>query len=368
MHNMLDYITWRGDLSFTAAKFNEVDSLILSELAYVNMDGIAPVGNELPVTVAEIYKRYTEQGYDQSFLVNNPAHALKAAAESERFGKACLNRYVNHIDIEKQIQFSACTFYLDDGSIFAAYRGTDNTITGWREDFNMAYLAETPGQAEAAAYLDELLAYTKGTVRVGGHSKGGNFAVYAAAFCKNANKFDRIETVYTHDGPGFNQAIADSPEYAAMTDRIIKIVPDSSIIGMLLSSRESLTAVISDAKGLQQHNPYTWEILGKSFVRAESLAGTFADEALRKWSDSLTPRQWECLNTALFDALEASGADTLHELNSNKHTNYNLVARALMKTDKTVYKGFIEAVKALTQSGKDTFFDRILKQGGNGND
>lgn len=354
--NMLDYLAWRGDLTFAADGFNEVDNLIFSELAYVNMDGLAPESFGERISVRELCARYIAAGRDQSYLVNDPSHALKAAAGTKRFGEAELCGYVNEVDVERQMQFSAVTFLPGDGSVFVAFRGTDNTIVGWREDFNMNFLPETPGQAEAAAYLRRALDEFRLPTRVGGHSKGGNFAVYAAAFCKSGN--GEIVAVYSNDGPGLNRETARTPEYLAVVPKITKIVPDQSLVGLLLAGCETPKAVKSDAKGIMQHNPYTWQISGNSFVPAEATGETIADETVRRWSESLDGEQWKNFSQALFDALEASGATTLYELNSAKATYYTAVARALYKTDRAVYHGFLDAAKKLLRSGVDTLETR----------
>ena len=362
MPNMLDYIAWRGDLGFESSALNEVDSLIFSELAYIKMDGIAPESDGETVTLRELERLYRAAGYDQSFLVNDPYHTLASAALSARFGGIRVGRYVNRVEHDSQVQFSAATFFLPGGDVFVAYRGTDNTTVGWREDFNMNFLSVTPGQAQAAEYLNAAFGAAKGGVYVGGHSKGGNFAVYAAAFANHPEKAERLRAVYSFDGPGFNRAVAEKEEYAAVLPKITKIVPESSIIGMLLITREPITPVKSEAKGIQQHNPYNWQLLGANFLRAEAVTGTFADEALKKWCDSLNENQWRCLCDAVFGALDASGATTLYEINSNKLTNYNAIARALFSTDKTVYKGFTEAVKLLAVSGKDAVIDSTRRK------
>lgn len=361
MPNMIDYLAWRGDLTFSENGFNEVDNLIFSELAYVDMDGIAPSDKDSLITVADIYPAYKKARHDQSYLVNDPYSALKKSAGTKRFGGIKLGGYVNRVDIKEQLQFSALTFLLDDGTAYVAFRGTDNTIVGWHEDFNMNYLPETPGQSAAADYLDAVLSATNRPVRVGGHSKGGNFAVYAAAFCKNPDKNERILGVYSNDGPGFNGLISGSEEYRGILPKITKIVPDASLVGMLLSSMEELTVVKSNEKGVQQHNPYTWEILGTKFERAPRSSGGIVDETIKKWSGSLDANQWQRFSDALFGALESSGASTFYELKSNKWTYYTAVARALAKTDRDVYKGFVEAVKILALSSRDVIWDETRK-------
>ena len=214
MANILDYLTWRGDLRFHERPFNEVDNLIFSELAYADWGGIVPEdGTRVPL--AEACQHYVNDGRDQSYLANDPRPLAEALLQSERFRDVEMSRYVSKTDTEQQLQFAAVTFHLEDGSLYVAFRGTDNSIVGWREDFNMSFLSHTPGQAEAAAYLDRAAAENDGPILVGGHSKGGNFAVYAAAFCESTPP-ERIRRVYSNDGPGFNRAVADDPRVRAV--------------------------------------------------------------------------------------------------------------------------------------------------------
>ena len=226
--NMLDYIDWRGDLTFAQSGFGEVDNLIFSTLVYLKMDGLLPENGAGALTLAALLERYTAAGYDQSYSVNNPLPLLRKAAGSPRFRDVFVTDYVNKIDEAQQLQFAAATFLLP-GDL--AFRGTDNTLVGWREDCNFSFLTETPGQTEAVAYVQRAAGRTNGNLLVGGHSKGGNFAVYAAAFCDTATQ-SRIALVYSNDGPGFNSAIADSKPNLAVLPKGVKIIPESSLVGI----------------------------------------------------------------------------------------------------------------------------------------
>ena len=285
MGTILDYLAWRGDLDFAVSPFNEVDNLILAELAYTKMETIVPgIDDAETVPIRDICSAYERMQYRVEGNANDAYPLLRSAAATLRFADIRAGAYVNKIDAEKNIQFAAVCFYLPDGSSYVAYRGTDNTLVGWREDFTIAYLSETPGQYEAVRYLERIAARTQGPLRVGGHSKGGNLAIYASAFCSKAAG-ERILTVYSNDGPGFNRSVVDSPEYGDVLDKVCLIIPESSLIGILLSNKDEKKIVKSTANGMQQHYPYTWEVLGKNFVEAEgqSQASLFLDETLDRW-------------------------------------------------------------------------------------
>ena len=363
MANILDYLDWRGDVTLEEKEFNEVDNLILSELAYADMDGIAPSpeeGGTMPLS--EIWHIYQEKGTDQSYLVNNPKRLLERAASSARFGGLQLGRYVNEVDHAREIQFSAVTFYLPDGTAYVAYRGTDNTIVGWREDFNICYLNETPGQAQAVAYLNSIAEETDCPLRVGGHSKGGNLAIFAAAFCEGEVK-ERIMTVYSNDGPGFNQTVADMEEYRAILPKVDLILPESSVVGILLTNDAQRRVIKSSANGPLQHDPYTWQVMGPAFVPADGLsnASLFMNEALGKWIGGLNEEQKKILVSAVFDSLDASGAQTLAEMNANKWVSYNAVLKAVREMAPEMQKEVWGILMSLATVSRDVLWNEAKR-------
>ena len=277
MANMIDYLEWRGDLSFCTAGFNEVDNLLLAQLAYVDFDGIVP-GQD---SGADISLREASDifwsGHDEEEILSRVSMTkwapivMRSMAETERFCNIRLSRYVNDVSDEEQSQFSVVCAALADGSIYVAFSGTDDTIVGWRENFNMGYLAETPGQLKAVQYLNRLDGASGQKLRVGGHSKGGNLSVYAAVKCLPKIQ-KRILTVYSNDGPGFNHEMTESAAYRRMLPRIKTILPESSIVGMLLEHQENYEVVKSSQSGIQQHDALSWEVLGASFVYVEQVA------------------------------------------------------------------------------------------------
>ena len=355
MNNLLDYIAWRGDLPMAVSPFNEVDNLILSELAYTDLaDIVPPPGEGESLSLAEAARAYLASGREQSYLINDPRRALEAAGGSERFGGLRLSAYVSEIDTQRQSQFAAVSFHLADGSCYAAFRGTDNTLVGWREDFNLSYLDETDGQLRALRYLEKLSEDFSGPLRLGGHSKGGNLAIYAAAFCNERTRRQICE-VYSNDGPGFNQAVTQTEAYQQSLAKVRLIIPESSLVGILLSNKAERRIVKSSAAGIYQHDPYSWAVLGDRFVEAEKLSPSSAllDEALRRWAEELDDEQWQNLVSAIFDALDASGAETFTQMHSRPLPAYGAVLRALMDMEPQRKKQLREILRRLNAAGKD---------------
>lgn len=362
MTGILDYIKWRGDLSFNERPFNDVDNLIFSELSYFNFDLICDSLRCQSVTIKDAYAEYSAHHSTYEYNGNDPRPLLAACAESERFGGVEVTDLRRSTDNEKQMQFAACTFVLPDNSIYVAFRGTDNTIVGWREDFNFSYMESAPAQLEAVNYINSILWKHEGTIRVGGHSKGGNLAVYASAFCRRSGK---INVVYSNDGPGFNNAVISSKEMTGILDRIVSIIPESSIIGVLLNNVETKYIVKSSAEGAQQHSPYTWLVERDSFVTADSQTSLSLklDEILDRWVDSVDVDKRKIFVDCIFDALEASGAETMAELHSNRLLTCNTVIKAAASLSGEARADFIDTVKKLGEAGKEVILsDRPKKK------
>lgn len=352
--NMIDYLSWRGDLTFAQSGFNEVDNLLLCYLAYVNLDQVAPGLGEEPITIQELsdrfFQHFTEEELkkDKSFIRCAPA-VLYEMARSKRFGNLQVQNYVNKIDLEKMLQFAAIEVLLGDGSIFVAYRGTDDTIVGWKEDF---YLSRgiVPAEEEAVGYLNQVGAMRKKSlidkllpghsakmdpkIRIGGHSKGGHLAIYAAACCEKRIQNCILE-VYSNDGPGFLQDFTETEGMLRIQDRIKRIVPESSVIGMLLNHVVEPTVIKSSQNTIMQHDGFSWEVMGPSFERCEELS-TFSvvlDDAIQTWLEQIPEEKREPVIRDLFSVLEATGAETLTELQDGGVRNLRILMKQIDSMD-----------------------------------
>ena len=236
-------------------------------------------------------------------------------AESVRFGKCVIRNYVNEIVTEAEQQFSAVEIVLEDGTSYVSFRGTDDTIIGWKEDFNLS-TGVVPAQERAVEYMQRISDKAYGMLRVGGHSKGGNLAIYGSVMCKSAH--DKILEIYSNDGPGFSKEFQESPETAEMMPKIIRIIPEYSIIGTLLEHEKQPIIVASTSRGLLQHDGFSWEVQGPGLVRRDSLNKTALRfiEILHKWIDGMDTEQKRLLIEDLFATLQASGCENLSEVQS----------------------------------------------------
>ena len=320
MGNIMDYISWRGDLSFEQSQFNEVDNLILACFSYVNLDGISAVTKQKGIGLKKLTKEFMklhtmkELEADKSFIRLAPFMMMEMA-KSVRFGKCVVRNYVNDIVTEAEQQFAAMEIVLEDGTSYVSFRGTDDTIIGWKEDFNLS-TGVVPAQKRAIEYLQKISEHTDGMLRVGGQSKGGNLAIYGSVMCKSAH--EKILEIYSNDGPGFSREFQELPETKEMMPKIIRIIPEYSIIGTLLEHEKEPVIVASSSKGLLQHDGFSWEVQGPALVRRDSLNKTALRfiEILHKWIDGMDMEQKRLLIEDLFATLQASGYENLSEVQS----------------------------------------------------
>ena len=333
MANVCDYVKWRGDLSIEQSEFNEIDNLILSRFSYFPFDKIIKE-NEV-VTIKELSERFKKQDIRKlPILWKDDVDLFPLMGESERFGKLLATKYINKIDQEQEKQFAAITVLMPDNTIFVSYRGTDNTIVGWKEDLNMSFKSHIASQISAKKYL-EIIAqeYPDKKIRIGGHSKGGNVAVYAATFVNKEIK-DRIINVYNNDGPGFCDDVIETPEYKEMIEKVHTYIPQSSVIGRLMNHREKYTVVKSIQKGIMQHDLYSWEVLGTEFITLEEVTNgsEFVDKTIKEWLEKVEPTKREQVIDVVFDILNTTDAQTMKDIKSNWFT----IARTMMASYKNI--------------------------------
>ncbi len=347
MNNIMDYLDWRGDLDFERDPINEVDGLILSLISYNDFEGIVPgVGSKDSITLreaADIFKKEKDISHieDIPFLNQIPG-LLHKAAETERFGPLRLTWFVNQIDPESTKQFAAVIIKLTEKLNFISFRGTDDTLAGWKEDLQMSFMEEVQSQKEAVAYTEKAMMSIRGDFVLGGHSKGGNLAIYAASSMNELNKA-RINEIYNNDGPGFQPEVVQREGYLSIVHRISTFLPESSIVGMLLEHGTEYEVVKSTGLAITQHNPFIWEVIGNEFVLVDSLSkeSLNINTAIRSWITQLSHDERREFVDAMFQVLSETGATSLAELNNEKFGAADAMIKAL-KTMDTTAKGHLK--------------------------
>lgn len=360
MANILDYIEWRGDLSFKVSPFNEVDNLIFSQLSYMDFSGVIPeIDNRQFITIREARDKYfilheEEENSKETVLIRNSIELLKKMADSRRFSGIRLSNYIQKTDVEQETQFSAVCIEPDRKTVYIAYRGTDDTIVGWKEDFNMGFMEAVPSQTEAVHYLEQVMRHKLKKIILGGHSKGGNLAIYAAVNCTEKIK-KKIVRIYNNDGPGFTKKMVHSSGYKAMLPKIVMIVPESSMIGMLLEREGEYTVVKSSQKGLLQHDAMSWSVQGTGFERIEeiNLKSQILNRSIKSWLDTLDNGQRAQFVDSLYTILTSTQAKTWSELKSQGWKSVLPLLKTFTSMDKETKKFVIMTIQALVkESGR----------------
>lgn len=334
MAGLLDYLHWRGDLSFDAAPCCEVDSAILARLSYFPFDLLALTGDSV-LSIGEAARALLSvPAIGERVLLQEDLLLLRALAESARFGPLSLLRYRNTFDTENETQFCVVTVRLTDELACVSYRGTDNTLVGWKENFNMSFASPVPAQRLAVAYFRELTEAVPGAFLLTGHSKGGNLAVYAGAFGGEAAQA-RVRAVYNFDGPGFDARLMGDPGYGRICPRVRTMIPQSSVVGMLLEHEEEYIVVHSSQSGLMQHDIYSWDVERDHFRHLEKVTdkSRFLDTTVKDWIAGMDYARREAFVDALYAVLRDTNVRTLREMNKNRLASAQAMLKSLAGMD-----------------------------------
>lgn len=317
---VFDYLTWRGDLTFAQDGFNEVDNLILCIISYINFKKISRLWSTDPaeaMLMSEVCPLLTQEDEQLGLSDEDYIPLMRAAAQTKRFSEVKLFAYESRRDDVQEMQFNAVSFLLPDNSVFVAYMGTDRSFAGWKEDFNMSFLEAVPAQVRATEYAMEIAAVCPDrTLRIGGHSKGGNLAAWAAVHIPEKLQ-NRMAAAYNNDGPGFSKGFLEREEYKRVEDKIHTYIPESSIVGVLLEHAEDYAVIDSNNRAVMQHEPLSWGVLGAKFVHLgqRSQLGQLSDGVLQDWIGSLSAEEREEFSEAIFEILSISGkVHTLDDL------------------------------------------------------
>lgn len=351
MGTMIDYIKEYGNVVFAEKPMNEVDSLVLCQLSYLKFDCMVPgVAENAPFVSLEELKRHED--YEKLFVdvwfEKENRELFEALLTSRRYKKLRLNCHINMVEKEWETQFSAVTFLLDDGTLYVAFRGTDESIVGWKEDFNMAFLYPVPGQALSVKYLNMVTSKFYKPFYIGGHSKGGNLAVYSAMNCLPKIQ-ERIIKIYNMDGPGFRPEILEQCRYNDVADKVVKILPHSSLVGMIFEKDIRYKVVESKTFGLAQHNPFTWMVKDGSFVEVDGIyeGRRRMNDALNEWILSLDEKRIKEFVDTLYHIISASEANDLIEFAADWRHCLSKMRAAFKEVDEETSEMLKETVKSL---------------------
>ena len=365
MANIFDYLSWRGDLSFHQSPFNTVDALILCQLSYLPFDRIVGTPDQdTEITISEaakiIKKKREKNTLDGYIMFKEDPEFLIALSQSSRYRDCVLHSYVNNIDEVQEKQFSAICIYT--GTItFIAYRGTDASLVGWKEDLNMSFCDVIPSQLQAVSYLEKAAKNIIGPLLIGGHSKGGNLAVFAASSCSKKTA-KRVKGIYSFDAPGFHHRLIASDGFLMIRDRINLYIPQSSVIGLLFEHGKEFIVIKSSQSGILQHDLYTWELSYNDIVRFESLTQSshFVDRTLREWIGNMDYESRRKFIDTLFTILNATQAKSFVDMSTDWFKAAGKMIQTLGNIDNSTRKVIKKTIAALFDAARNNF-DTLLK-------
>ncbi|MBR5578463.1 MAG: DUF2974 domain-containing protein [Lachnospiraceae bacterium] len=337
MSHIVSYLKRQKEYSFSDKPFNEVDALILSQFVYLKLDNLIPNTSEKKewVYLYDISNRmnYDKVFEDKRYAKDNKA-LLKAMVESRRYRNMRLNYFSQITSVAAETQFAAITCFLEEGPIVIVYRGTDETLVGWKEDFNMFFKEPVMGQSLSRMYLKQVSELIEGHFIITGHSKGGNFAVYASMNAEEEIQ-ERIDQVYSFDSPGFRPEILESVDFNKIKEKIHKFLPKSSFFGMILQSNEDYEVVDCSSVGLMQHNLYKWQVEGERLKRNKELdkSSLFLNETFNEWLYGLNEDELHAFAEIWYVTLRQANVTTILDFMKEPAKSLTKLAGVIKETD-----------------------------------
>ncbi len=362
MDSLRDYILWMGDFSFSATGFRDADALVLCLLSYFDFSPVFSGGiSEAKVSDC---RRMIDEGNVQVEITGKDdgyAEVLEAAVDSKRFGELRMTNYVDILCDDPPLQFSAVTFHDDTDLSFIAYRGTDNSLAGWREDCMISFTM-SKAQEMAAEYADKNICPGRNWY-MGGHSKGGNQVIFAA--CKlPEEKLSLVERIYCLDGPGLCDEVMDISCMQRIDSKTTRIIPEFSVIGKLFEPKISDTRIIhSSESGMMQHGIISWEIdHGKLAIAEDNApASKWINEVMDKWISNITREERIQFVDELFSFLGNGGARTLDDLTDDGLEDIERLFPQLKNLSETTRHILSDLAKQAVSNSFLSFFRRREK-------
>ena len=351
MANIFNYLTDVQYDSFYDLPLNELDILALTELTYLSFDNLLDESDNRLLDVATRVPR------DSNMLTNKERlQLLDQLSTHKRFKNSKLSNFVNDIDVELQKQFAAMTYRLNLDTYLIVFRGTDDSIIGWKEDFHMTYMNEIPAQKHALTYLEDFFKqHPKQKVLIAGHSKGGNLAVFAASQIQPELQ-EKISAIYTYDAPGLQAHLTETTGYQDVIPKIGRYVPQGSVIGMMLEVPDTPIVVRSLALGgIAQHNTFSWLTEGQHFVQLEAISSESLQikDTLKEWVDSVPDEELELYFNLFFGTILESGINSINDLSSTGAIEH---IHQLVSQAQTLEPQQVEILRNLTQLLLDARF------------
>ena len=357
MANINDYLQWRGDIPINKNyPFNEVDSMVLARFSYLIFSKIQMNKKETIGSIAEKMKDFK----NEEFLYNGDKELITNLGKTKRFSKLVVTDYIENVDEEIEKQFGAITILLPKHELYISFLGTDFSINGWKEDFNMSFMDNVPCQIAGREYLEKIAnKYKFRKLRIGGHSKGGNVAMYSS-ITASAKVQKKIIKVYNYDGPGFSKNIINKYETNEIMNKIETYIPQDSIIGRLLNHKEKMSIILSTEKGILQHDIFSWQVIKNDLVKSDSYTTTSEniDKTLTNWIENTTNEQRKIFVNVIFELFYSTNAITFMDITKNLKTSLPMVLEKYKEISSQDKKEVIDMIKLLISY----YIDNVRKE------
>lgn len=314
MKYIFDYIEEKKDISFTELPLTEVDNVVFSRLSYLDCFG------HIGKTLTKIAKTYAYTSKDESRLFGKTLmlseELLRKCAKTKRYGNIVVTDFKEIANVDYATAFCGCVFKLVNGTSFISFRGTDDKIMSLYEDAELAYSFPVPCQVAALQFTRKVLEEQDGKFYLGGHSKGGNSALFAYVFLNDEAK-KRVIEVFNNDGPGFPKDIVKVLITPEINARVTTIVPEDSIVGRLLDMSDEYIIIKSSATGGSQHNVFTWIVDGDKFERAEKFGAfsEFIEDRLTQRLDTISLDKMKKVTDTVYNLAVMNGIETASDIN-----------------------------------------------------
>lgn len=359
MPNIIDYIEWRGDLSFENSPINEIDDIIFARFSYLPFKYIELKEIDTIENIALEMKDLDIENY----LWNDDKVFLQKIGNCKRFKDIKVSDYIEIFDEAAEKQFAAITLWIQKNQKYISFRGTDSSLVGWKEDINMGFKKDVPSQKEAVKYLSSMAEKYKDDLIIGGHSKGGNLAVYSAVFCKDSVK-NKIERVINADGPGFDKSVILTDNYKKILNKIQTYIPQSSIVGRLLEHEEEYQVVKSIQKGIMQHDIYSWEIEPTKLIRIPTVTNNseIFNGIVSDWLKNTTPEQRENFINMIYEIIMETQARRTSDFRVETAKKIGIILNGYINVNPEDKKEIEHMVKLILES-----VFKVLKENRNTN-
>ena len=325
MGNLITYVQQYEAQTFKAKSFTDIDVLVLTEIAYLPFDGIVPSTFNVTeaISIQKLGKEFEkikdkEHEKNPFMITNERIQLLEVVSKSQRFKDIKVFGFMNDINDELTKQFAAVCYQWKEDSRWIIFRGTDESLTGWKEDFMMTYSDLIPAQTDAIEYLRKQAATFSGTLNVSGHSKGGNLSLYASAM-QEEDIQNRIQQIYCWDSPGVHRSILGTEGYQRVVSKAKRYIPQDSIVGLMLESQVPYHIIESQGSGISQHSALMWNIEEDHFIELTELTrnSQLTDQTFKQWTETVADEDLKLFFDTFFELFFEMGVETVNDVYYN---------------------------------------------------